>query len=564
MLKKLPLTFSFFLLAFSFALAQWHSPSDSSLWPTSPDSGLTIGYGDYPFIVSDEDGGAIIAFQAGSPQQIKVKRVDRYGWLQWNGWSGVIAGGIEDYQILSDVAEDGNGGILIAFWDVDEINLYEFYSYATVQRIDHNGNKLWGEGIRVATLDSIIQIDPLVASDGLGGCIVNFLDSRFSPYPYFVFDLFVQKIDSMGNICWGDSAIRVSDTTDVEENSGIMLLFNENKETLLRWTYYQNLDIYIQKLDESGNKLWGNKGILSDYLAGTRYISDNKGGFYSSGIIYINGFFRLSCNHVDSTGQKQWGNEGITLVDSVVYVNHESDVTGMLYDDSGNIIISYYFAHSGEQSNTYLQKLTPFGTKIFPEDGLLASNSILSERGGGMILYENSFLYPWNDSRGGTYVQKFDFNGNRLWNEDVYFSTRGIVPGQFTNDTFGGIIKVDQYLDFSIKLIKMSKNGTIGEVITGISYDKKTTIPEKLILYQNHPNPFNGTTTIKFWLAKPSHVQLIIYDVSGRLLQAHDLGLKVSSEHEISIDMNAYASGLYFYQLTAGKQTQVKKFLLIK
>ncbi len=558
---KTKILFFFYLFSFIFALnAQWQAMPDSNLWPTSPDSGLVIDYGYNPLIVSDDEGGAIVAYRTN--MQVKVKRVDRWGALQWNGWNGVVAGGIEDEQMVSDIAEDDEGGILVAFTDVDQISVFDAYIYATVQHIDHNGTKLWGNGIRVAVLDSIIQINPQIASDGKGGCIVNLLDNRFAPDPFWpYFDIYVQRIDSLGNRCWGDSAFRLTDSTR-SHASNPMMLVNENSETFFSW--WDGLTFRMQKLDFNGNKLWIDTGIPTSNLPAKISMSDGNGGFYLTGVLYMNNIYRISCNHVDSTGQKLWGNDGITLVDSVLFGSGQSDVTGMLFDDTENVIISYSFAKSGGQSDKYLQKLTPTGVKLFGDEGIPVSNYVSRKRGGGIICSENDLLCIWLDNRpiSGTYIQKLDYFGNHVWNNDILFSTDAFHD--FTNDGNGGFIIVDHDIDFSISLLKISKNGIIGQVLTNIDNSLNHSIAMNFKLYQNYPNPFNGKTIIKYWLNKSENVQLQIYNINGKIIQNNYIPKQMQGEHQIKIDMNDFASGLYFYQLILGNHSQTKKFLLIK
>ena len=88
--------------------------------------------------------------------------------------------------------------------------------------------------------------------------------------------------------------------------------------------------------------------------------------------------------------------------------------------------------------------------------------------------------------------------------------------------------------------------------------------PIKFALMQNYPNPFNPSTRIRFDIAKSSNVTLKIYDASGKeVLKVTDAFMNAGS---YSFEWNAsrFASGIYFYKLTAGGFTDVKKMILIK
>jgi hypothetical protein len=88
-------------------------------------------------------------------------------------------------------------------------------------------------------------------------------------------------------------------------------------------------------------------------------------------------------------------------------------------------------------------------------------------------------------------------------------------------------------------------------------------------LYQNHPNPFNPRTAIRFSLAADGPAKLIIYDVNGRRIRTLvDNGLKAGM-HEVVWDGTDDAgrtvtSGVYWSQLQAGDYSSNKKMVVLK
>ncbi len=88
-------------------------------------------------------------------------------------------------------------------------------------------------------------------------------------------------------------------------------------------------------------------------------------------------------------------------------------------------------------------------------------------------------------------------------------------------------------------------------------------------LYQNSPNPFNPSTTIRFYLPERVHVTLGVYDVSGRSVATLIDGYRDRGAH--AVEWNGrdarggdIASGIYFYRLRAGKETVTKKMALLR
>jgi aminopeptidase N len=95
-------------------------------------------------------------------------------------------------------------------------------------------------------------------------------------------------------------------------------------------------------------------------------------------------------------------------------------------------------------------------------------------------------------------------------------------------------------------------------------------VTTKYSLYQNYPNPFNLTTKIKFDIPKKNggtqstNVMLKIYDITGREISTLVNEKLQTGSYEYYFDASGLSSGLYFYKLTAGEFSSVKKMALIK
>ena len=84
-------------------------------------------------------------------------------------------------------------------------------------------------------------------------------------------------------------------------------------------------------------------------------------------------------------------------------------------------------------------------------------------------------------------------------------------------------------------------------------------------LAQNHPNPFNPSTTITYRLEKPGMVNLIIYDMLGRKVETLVDEVKLPGSYSVLWNGKGYASGVYFYRLeTGGVEGFTQKMMLVK
>jgi len=94
-------------------------------------------------------------------------------------------------------------------------------------------------------------------------------------------------------------------------------------------------------------------------------------------------------------------------------------------------------------------------------------------------------------------------------------------------------------------------------------------------LFDNYPNPFNPTTTIGFRVAGTGMgsgvsglgsrwVKLTVYDLLGR--EVAELVNEMMAPGDYSVRWNAagFASGVYFYRLTAGSYVESRKMILVR
>ena len=107
---------------------------------------------------------------------------------------------------------------------------------------------------------------------------------------------------------------------------------------------------------------------------------------------------------------------------------------------------------------------------------------------------------------------------------------------------------------------------------TGVGYIIE--VPNGYALLQNYPNPFNPSTKIEYSIPEENFVTLKVYDVLGSEIATLVNGKKSAGYYEVNFSaINGSASGgnaanlssgIYYYKLSAGNFSQVKKMILIK
>ncbi len=89
-------------------------------------------------------------------------------------------------------------------------------------------------------------------------------------------------------------------------------------------------------------------------------------------------------------------------------------------------------------------------------------------------------------------------------------------------------------------------------------------IPKIFALSQNFPNPFNPETVISYELPVMSSVKLAVYDILGREVAVLVNEEKPEGAYTIQWNASKISSGMYFYRLDSGKNSLVKKLVLMK
>jgi flagellar hook assembly protein FlgD len=151
------------------------------------------------------------------------------------------------------------------------------------------------------------------------------------------------------------------------------------------------------------------------------------------------------------------------------------------------------------------------------------------------------------------------------------WETIGFVRGKGTTTVPQSYSFIDSDITSGTWFYRLQQQDIDGKIYHSEIMEVNLTIPTKFALYQNYPNPFNSSTIIKYELPVGEHqVRLIIYDLLG-----HQIRMLVEEEnqqagaYQISWDGrdddgNAAASGVYFYRLQAGRQSFIKKLVLIE
>jgi hypothetical protein len=98
--------------------------------------------------------------------------------------------------------------------------------------------------------------------------------------------------------------------------------------------------------------------------------------------------------------------------------------------------------------------------------------------------------------------------------------------------------------------------------------------PEKTMLLPNFPNPFNPETWIPYSLSESAEVLITVYDLEGDVVRTAFVGYQHAGHYDTretafywdgkNASGEQVASGVYFYQLSAGHFSAIRKMVILK
>lgn len=92
--------------------------------------------------------------------------------------------------------------------------------------------------------------------------------------------------------------------------------------------------------------------------------------------------------------------------------------------------------------------------------------------------------------------------------------------------------------------------------------------PSVFRLYQNHPNPFNPSTQIRYQLSISSHVKIAVYNTMGKIVKTLANEYQTAGFRNVKWDgknnnKQKVSTGVYFYSIQSGEFSSTKKMILL-
>lgn len=145
-----------------------------------------------PAIIPDGSDGAFVAWF--SSAGARVARIGSGGASVWPGGDVELGAGPPWESTSPALVSDGQGGAIVAFSGAS--------SLIRVQRISAHGVALWPLGFRPVATTSYVQSDVSMIADGAGGAVLTWSDLETHPSDW---NVSAQRINESGSRLWSEA-----------------------------------------------------------------------------------------------------------------------------------------------------------------------------------------------------------------------------------------------------------------------------------------------------------------------------------------------------------------------
>jgi len=530
-------------------------PNGICLCDTAP-SGL-------PKIVSDGNSGAIICWtecyrdQVSLDDDIYAQRVDSGGNFVWQSQGVPVCSLKGSYSNYPAMISDGQGGAIIA-WEDSRGGLG--YTRVFAQRLDSLGNRVWPENGVLVCNQMSGYVD--ICSDGHGGAIIAYVDGRD---PATSDNIYAQRIDSSGNLVWQIDGVPVCTADSIQ--FWPHMCATQNNGTVITWEddYRNNgttgRDVYAQLVDSSGSAKWILNGEPICVKIGMQRLAKLCENNFGGAIIKWNDRTDsiTYAQSLDSIGNMQWGSNGINL-----NAGYSGYIKSILF--------------GGGVSNVYNAQYIDYLGNIKWGDGVLLHGDTTGGQFGSSSDQLGNLFVLWDELRNSTfysdqYVQKVDTNGNILWGlkgtavctlkmeYETYPQITGDGVGGAIATWYGSPINGDNH----IWAQRVYSNGIPG----GVSGTNISIYEPIDINFNVYPNPAVNSAKINFTIAQSGCADLSIYNIIGQKVSNIYKGYLAQGKHTYQINLlnrqnNKLSNGVYFCVLKINGNTFHKKLTILK
>jgi hypothetical protein len=345
----------------------------------------------YPVATRSGTGGLLVGWQddrAGSnAYDVRAQAVSGTGTILWNA-DGTDVCSQTGIQLLAGIVADGSGGAILAWEDRRAI---EYKVYA--QRVNTSGRVEWAtNGIPVCGAAGY-QASPRVVTDGSGGAILDWQDSRSGGL-----DVYAQRVNGSGAVQWTATGKAVCALANNQYLPA--LLADGGGGAFVAWADGRTAaeDIYAQHLDATGAPLWAADGVAVTTAAGQQMyaalVPDALGGVIVAWNDSRNGCVGLYAQRISFEGLASWTANGVAVA---VSPNYYDQLLGYIEADGvGGAVLAWM--RYGNGYDAYAQRLFSTGLLGPAAPSIDDVRDVPNDQGGAVqVMWTGSGRDAWPD-----------------------------------------------------------------------------------------------------------------------------------------------------------------------
>jgi len=572
------------LLTASFVSAQWSSDPAVNLMVGGGPGLQTIphvavvtessSFIDYSYVgfYTTESGNYDMALQLLSPE----------GNPLFADGGMIVSAYTQDSWVMDwGLAVDAEANALVTFADIRDGN-----SNIHVYKISPNGDFLWGADGITLTDDANFKGAPTVTATNNGDVVVVWMQESTTT------GVRMQRLTSNGDLLLAPGGVMVSEPGDASP-FGTELVPTVAGDVILAYvpvySFMSNRQIKAQRFDATGAPVWASSvWVMDDSTVpmgqAFNMTPDGNDGALFAWSVSVGSAFGARIQHLDADGLELMLHNGATA--------NAAGATGQInpsavFDPITGETTMVFVQMNGSQSEKGIgaQRFDMAGTRLWGNAGsvVLPQDTVL-EGMPGIVLTSEGVLGMCFQAPSNVYGQdlvvafRLGDAGELVWDTETVVaastpSAKGDLLVALTGEMALGIWYDDRNGDDDVFAQSANLDGSLGQgAVSSVEIGDdpgQLELPASLLVYDNYPNPFNPSTTIKFDLPRATGVTLRIIDARGRTVCTLIDGHLPAAQH--TVDWNGaddngrrQPSGTYYYSLTTEYQVTTKKMMLVK
>jgi mannose/cellobiose epimerase-like protein (N-acyl-D-glucosamine 2-epimerase family) len=130
------------------------------------------------------------------------------------------------------------------------------------------------------------------------------------------------------------------------------------------------------------------------------------------------------------------------------------------------------------------------------------------------------------------------------------------------NTVYNAVVMIDSRFGSGTTHFEKTMKFAVVPAPTDVAAEEN--LPSDFTLLQNFPNPFNPSSTIRFGLPHRSRVDLAVYNTLGQRVRTLLQGDQEAGFHDVRVEGEGLASGVYIYRLAAEGTVVTRRMLLVR